>query len=91
MFIEQLTSDNRIAVTIHPFMLYQKVCVYHNGNCTYSEEVPLPKVEETIQKLSNDFLVTEIDLAGAKSFTKKIKNNLSNNTQFNKNIPINLY
>ena len=90
MFVEEPVK-NRIVVTIHPFILYQKVCVYHDGQCTYSEKVPLSKVDETIQRLSNDFLVSEIDLAGAKNFTKRIKNNLSNNTQFDKNIPINIY
>lgn len=90
MFTEEPTK-NRIVVTIHPFILFQKICVYHDGKCTYTEEVPLPKVEETIQKLSENFLVTEIDLAGAKGFTRKIKNNLSNNTKFDKNIPINIY
>jgi len=90
MFIEE-PANNRIVVTIHPFMLYQKVCVYHNGNCTYTEEVPLLKIEDTIRKLSQEYLVSEIDLAGAKSFTKKIKTNLSDCTQFNTSIPINIY
>lgn len=82
---------NKIGVVIHPFLFRQSVKVYHNGEVTHVEQVPMNEVAETIERLSNEYITNEIDLAGPAAFTKKVKEKLVNTTTFNKNLAINLY
>lgn len=84
-------NPNRIAVTIHPFLFRQNIKIYHNGEVTHTEQVPFNEVPATIERLSNEYVVNDVDIAGAPAFTKKVKDKLFNSTTFNRSLKINLY
>ena len=62
----------KIIGIIHPFDLYQTFYVYEDGNKLDIVKTKLDNIPETIFNLSQTYNIYEIDLSGAKQFSKKI-------------------
>lgn len=81
---------DHIVVKLQPFVLEQEVQVYKNGNCIKVSKSNLSNLDENIAVQAKLFNIKNVDLAGDKNFTQRIKERLTQN-KFNLDLNIKLY
>ncbi len=62
----------KIIGLIHPFDANQTLYVYEDGNSLDFMKVKIENIPEAIFKLSKAYNVYDVDLSGAKYFSKKL-------------------
>lgn len=62
----------KIIGLIQPFDIYQQFYVYQDGNKIDMMQTKIQDIPDTIFELSQTYDINQIDLSGAKHFTKKI-------------------
>ena len=76
---------DHIVTTIHPFLIYQNVSVYKNGECIKNYECNLDDIVTAIQDAIDTYHIYNIDLAGDRLFSHKIEKNLIDTSKFEAN------
>ena len=77
----------KIVSVIRPFTLKQNIFVYEDGNKIDVASVDLETIADKIVELANQYEIKNIQLIGAKNFSKGIENkiNEAEMTKYGKN------
>lgn len=62
----------KIIGIIHPFDIYQTFYVYEDGNKLEIIQTKMGDIPDTVLELAAVYDVNQVDLSGAKHFTKRI-------------------
>ena len=81
---------DHIIVNIHPFIMEQEIQVYREGKCINISKSTMQNLEEDIAIKAKLYNITNIDLAGDKNFSRRIKERLTQN-KFNLDLDIKIY
>ena len=81
---------DHIIVNIHPFIMEQEIQVYREGKCINISKSTMQDLEEDIAIKAKLYNITNIDLAGDKNFSRKIKERLTQN-KFDLDLDIKIY
>jgi hypothetical protein len=81
---------DHIVVRIQPFIYLQQIEVYKDGKCIDISKSNMINLDENISIKAKVHNIKNIDLAGDKNFTQKIKERLTQN-KFNLDLDIKLY
>ena len=75
----------RLITNVNHFTLGQKIEIVDNdGNTAFSTICSIPDIENTIESLCTKYQIDEVYISGASNFTRKIANDLSKRTTFDK-------
>ena len=75
----------RLVTNVNHFTLGQKIDVVDDdNNIAFSTVCSMADMENVIESLCGKYQINEVYLGGAKNFTKKIENDLSRRTTFDK-------
>lgn len=83
----------KIITIVKPFDKMQYIHVYEDGECLFNQGIPMESIEERIPEIATQYGISEIDIAGPKAFTQKLKEEIEkyNLTQYKDNrLTINL-
>jgi len=81
---------DHIIVNIHPFIMEQEIQVYREGKCINISKSTMQDLEEDIAIKAKLYNITNIDLAGDKNFSRRIKERLTQN-KFDLDLDIKIY
>lgn len=81
---------DHIIVNIHPFIMEQEIQVYREGKCINVSKSTMQELEEDIAIKAKLYNITNIDLAGDKNFSRRIKERLIQN-KFDLDLDIKIY
>lgn len=77
----------KIIGIIHPFDIYQTFYVYQDGNKLEAIQTKIINIPDTIFELCHAYDINQVDLSGAKHFTKGIIKQIKEKefTRYNEN------
>ena len=78
----------KIVSVIRPFTLKQNIFVYEDGNKIEVSSTELDNIADKIIELAYKYEIKNVQLIGAKNFSKGIKNKIetAEMTKYNKNV-----
>lgn len=83
----------KIIAIVKPFDKIQYIHIYEDGECLCSHGIPMDQFSEHLPELAAQYMTDEVDIAGPKTFTNKLKEEIETYslTHYNdKQIKVNL-
>ena len=84
-------DKNKIAATIHPFVLGQEIYIYQDGKYIKTVECTLETMCPLINKLCNEYNIDDVHFYGGQLYSLKFKDEFAANKYGKRKIKVHIH